>query len=180
MITLFLGPMYASKTTTMISKLERAYLAKKRICLIRPFIDNRDFLTHGNIVYEFLKDKETIRKELFNFNISSYDVIGIDEGQFFVSDENDLANFCIRASDDKKDVYISALQASSECEMFPSIIKLIPHCDKIIKFNAICSDCGSEYGSYTKYVGDSKKDSILVGGKENYKSVCRKCYFKEI
>jgi len=170
--------MFSGKTTAMLSKLERGFIAKKRILLIRPFIDNREFLCHSGKNYSFLEGNEIIKKELFNFNVDNYDIIGIDEGQFFNAYDNDLRNFCLNASHNKKKVYIAALHASSECNMFDSIIKLIPHCDYIEKFNAICTNCGSEIGNYTKYLGKQKDSEVLVGGKNEYTALCRECYHK--
>ena len=164
----------------MLQKLERARIAGKKVLLCRSVEDDRVFLTHSGVTDAAhptirLQSTETshdVRQtELAE---STADVIGIDEGQFV----KDIDALAVLASLAGKQVIISALHASSESAMFPSIIKLIPHCDDIIKLNAVCTRCGSDVGNYTSYRGE--KDSLIqVGGLDKYTALCRKCYFEE-
>jgi thymidine kinase len=170
MITLIIGPMYSGKTSMMLHLLERAYIAKKRVLLIRPEIDNRGFLSHSN------KDTSWLEEQIFDLyyppNLQDYDSIGIDEGQF----QSSLKSFCLNHTD--KHIIVSALHATSECEMFQPIIDIIPYCENIVKLNAICTQCNSEYGNYTFYLGAQKNDKIVVGGKDIYTVLCNQCYSK--
>jgi thymidine kinase len=171
-ISLIIGPMMSGKTSELLTKLERAYIAKKKVILIRPTIDNRKFLSHsGKNIKGF---EEIFVSDLLDFDITNYDVLGIDEGQFHTF----LKNFCIQASLKGKDIYISALHATSESEMFEQIIEVLPYCDYITKLNAICIDCGSELGNYTFFKNGSKTEKVTVGGAEEYVALCEKCYFK--
>jgi len=92
---LILGPMFSSKTTTLLTKLERASIAKKRVVLLRPNTDNRGFLSHSN---KDIQVQSFFIDNLLEFDIFKYDVIGIDEGQF----HKHLKDFCIKASKAKK------------------------------------------------------------------------------
>jgi thymidine kinase len=166
--------MFSSKTTTLLTKLERAYIAKKNVVLLRPTTDSRGFLSHSNRKLEFIP--EIFVEDLLVADVSSYDVVGIDEGQF----HKHLKDFCIRESLKGKHIYISALHATSESVMFEQIIETLPYCDDIIKFNAICTKCGSEYGNYSFYKGSGKIEKVVVGGTNEYTALCQKCYFKEM
>ena len=125
MITLIIGSMFSGKTSELLTKLERASIAKRRVVMLRPGVDNRGFLSHsGRKINGF---KEVFTEDLLEFDMSNYDVIGIDEGQF----HKHLKEFLIKANKLNKDVYISALHATSESEMFEEIIHAIPYCENI-------------------------------------------------
>ena len=172
MITLICGPMYSGKTTEMIRRLERAYYAKKKVIVVRPKTDTRGFLSHSSKNVSWLT--QTYVSSLVTVNLDEFDYIGIDEGQF----HKGLKEFCKKYS--SKNIIISALHATSECEMFDQIIDIIPYCDKILKLNAVCTQCGSEHANYTYYLAGNKKDKVAVGGSESYTALCYSCYNKNI
>jgi len=173
MIVLIVGPMFSGKTSSLLTKLERAIIAKKRVVLLRPGIDNRGFLSHSG---KTLDIQEQFISDLNDFDMSKYDVIGIDEGQF----HKHLKEFVIRAAKTNKVIYISALHATSESEMFEEIVKVLPYCEEIIKLNAICTKCGSEYGNYTFFKSGKKTEKVVVGGIGSYTALCDNCYFQEM
>jgi thymidine kinase len=171
MIELITGPMFSSKTTTLLSKLERAVIARKRVVLIRPIVDTRKFLMHSSENDLKIDDRIIIvtTDDLLNLNTDEFDVIGIDEGQF----HNHLKSFCVRELKDKKQIYIAALNATSEQVMFKEIIDIFPYCDEIIKLNAVCMKTGNDVANYTHYIGNGiKKDDVLVGNTEEYEALC--------
>lgn len=172
MIKLILGPMFSSKTSTLLTELERAKFAKKKVILIRPNTDDRKFLTHSGmrppIEEVFLDEVGQLKNKL------EYDVVGIDEGQFFTNlahDVNFLANNGVK-------VIISALNGTSEREPFDNIQDLIPYAEEIEKKNAVCAECGSEFATYSYYKPGDKKDKIKTGGASDYDALCRVCYNK--
>jgi thymidine kinase len=166
--------MFSGKTSELLTKLERASIAKKRVVLLRPATDNRGFLSHsGKKLNGF---KEEFVKDLLDFDTFSYDVVGVDEGQF----HKHLKDFCVQESKKGKDIYISALHATSESEMFEQIIETLPYCDIIVKLNAICTKCGSELGNYTFFKGGKKTEKVVVGGADAYTALCEQCYFAEL
>ena len=171
MITIVLGPMYSGKTSMILHRLERAYIAKQKVILLRPNIDNRGFLTHTGQKLDWLEEKFV---DLDGLDVNKYDVIGLDEAQFFIG----LKDFCMKYSN--KNIFISALHATSESEMFLPIIELIPYCENIIKLNAVCTECGSEYGNYTYYKTGRKTEKVKVGGSDEYTALCFNCYKKMI
>jgi thymidine kinase len=174
MITLILGPMHSGKTTELLRRLERFYLAQKSTILLRPSIDSRPFLTHSPKDVSWLQ--EEFVSSLVGYDISGNSAIGIDEGQFHIG----LADFCRTYASTDKNIVISALSATSEAEMFDSVVETIPYCDKMIKLNAVCTSCGSEFGSYTYYTIGKKTDKVVVGGPEAYTSLCACCYFERM
>lgn len=172
MITLVCGPMFSGKTTEVLRRLERASVANKNAVLLRPKIDTRDFLTHTQKEVSWL---ETQFVDLCDFDADEFDVVGIDEGQF----HKGLKDFCLRWSTNFRKIIISALHSTSECEMFEPIIDIIPYCEEIVKLNAVCTKCGSEYGNYTFYKSGGKIDKVAVGGPDSYTALCGECYGME-
>jgi len=64
--------------------------------------------------------------------------------------------------------------------MFDEIIEAIPFCEEIVKLNAICIKCGSEFGNYTFFKEGKKQNKFVVGGSDSYTALCSECYFTEM
>ena len=100
-------------------------------------------------------------------------MIGIDEGQFFA----DIVEFSEKAANAGKVVIISSLQGTFMRGAFPSIIKLIPKCEKIKKLTAICKLC-KQNASFT-FRTASKDCHLMIGGDDMYMPLCRECHARE-
>ena len=101
-----------------------------------------------------------------------YDVIGVDEGQFF----SEIVEFCEALANKDKIVLVSALDGTFERKPFGNILNLIPLAEKVTKLCAVCVYCTSE-AAFTKRIVESKEIE-LIGGAEMYKPVCRACFFQ--
>jgi len=181
-LTLIIGPMFSSKTTTLISKLERYKLTGKKTLLIKYIGDKRyttgdELISHSS--YTFKPDltiyAASIKKLIDEYDtIESYDIIAIDEGQFFpdIVLANQLAN-------SGHIVYISALNGTSQKENFNGFEKIYPFVDDIIYLTAICMVCKGINGldaSFTKKISNDNTNVIDIGGSDKYVSVCRFCF----
>ncbi len=102
-----------------------------------------------------------------------FDVIGIDEGQFFT----DIVEFSEKASNSGKVVIISSLQGTFLRGAFPCILQLIPKCEKIKKLTAICKLC-KQNASFT-FRTASKDCQTMIGGENMYMPLCRECHARE-
>lgn len=198
MVELITGPMFSEKTTELLSRLSRRQIAGNRVILLRPSIDNRESLTHSGIksnipeLFIDTKDFTSKRNYAFDFNsndyipleiksffeeeINNYDVIGIDELQFFdegiVKVIDDLAN--------KGKIFIvSGLNGTAERQVFPTVSSLLPLVDNIIHKTGVCLKCGSDYGAFSIFKAGPKTEAVVVGGKDDYSVLCRKCYYEE-
>ena len=101
-----------------------------------------------------------------------YDVIGIDEGQFFP----DIKQFCELMADYGKMVVVAALDGTFLRKPFNQILDLIPICDSVKKLRAICMFCGKEASFSLRTSADV--DVEVIGGADIYKAVCRECYHR--
>lgn len=111
--------------------------------------------------------------EEINNTLDDYDVIAIDEGQFFHDIVDNVEMFCNKG----KIVIVAALDGTFERKPFGKILELIPIAEQIQKLSAVCFSCGKD-ASYTKRMSDCKEIE-LIGGEDIYKPVCRNCFFKE-
>ena len=173
MIQLIIGPMFSGKTTELIRRLNRRKIAGNKVVLLRPKTDTRKYLTHDMMTHNL---DEFFVNSISETDTSKYDVIGIDEGQFFTL----LCEYSNQLANSGKIVIISGLNASSEQEPFNNIQKIIPYAEKITKMNAVCSKCGSDYASFSIYKNNDKYDAVKIGGKESYDAYCRGCWLNHI
>lgn len=171
MIKLIIGPMFSGKTSELLRLLVRAKIAGKKVILLRPETDTREFLTHDGKGTEI---EERFVNIIQFKDYLEYDVIGVDEGQFI----QNLSYQVNLLSDVGKEIIISGLNGTSERTTFESIQNLIPQAEEIIKLNAICSSCGSEYGSFTFYKPGKKVEEVIIGGTDCYTALCRDCWNK--
>jgi thymidine kinase len=105
--------------------------------------------------------------------IKNYDIILIDEGQFF----KDLYNFCKNITDTtKKIIYVFGLSGDSNRNKFGEILDLIPISDNITHLKSICNICSEVcYAPFTLRTSD-KTEQVIVGSSNDYMAVCRKCW----
>jgi thymidine kinase len=90
-------------------------------------------VTIGNIPFD------SIKIEMLGLcDISKYDVIAIDEAQFF----RDLKNIVVDwVETQKKIVIVAGLNGDFRRQPFGEINELIPYCDAITKLTAFCVSC---------------------------------------
>jgi len=173
---LLIGPMFSGKSTEMIRRVKRYQIAKKRIIIIKKSFDIREGEVKGIIKTHAGEKMSCIRLEkLADFTgdlVWHYDVIGIDDGQFFPDIETFVEEL---VNNHGKIVIIAALDANYKREPFKNITNLVAKCEIVKKFNAICTSCGS-FGSFSKKLKEEEGELIDVGGSEKYTVLCRKCW----
>lgn len=163
--------MFSGKTTELVRRLNRFRIGGNSVVLLRPSIDNRGILTHDCLSSKL---DEVFVKSVWDYvDIMNVDIIGIDEGQFFPN----LADDITKLANSGKTVIIAGLNATSEAQPFPEIQACIPIAESITRLNAVCTQCGSQEGSFTFYKKGNKTEAVLVGENE-YTALCRECYYE--
>ena len=171
-IELILGPMFSGKSTRLIEIIRKyTYKAKKTI-MIKFFADKRyseksEVVTHDLIKYDSIDCKNL--KDSFEL-LKKYDVIGIDEGQFFP----DLVEICEELAALKKIIIIAALNGDFRMEPFPIITRIISKADKIKLLKAYCFNCHKDAKFSLRIV--QSNETVLIGAGEAYKPACRECH----
>jgi thymidine kinase len=175
-ITLYLGCMFSGKTTELIRDYSRYNKIGKKILCINYEDDNR--YGNDNFLYSHNITKiECIKLKKLSFldhdYILNYDIILINEGQFF----DDIVDFCKLYCDMySKHIIISALDGDYLRKPFGKIYEIIPLADKITKLEAFCSKCcDGTPGIFTWRLTD---ETVQISINNDYIPVCRKHYLE--
>ena len=174
-LKIILGCMFSGKTSKLITIYKRNKIADIPTCIINYIEDKRydaeKLSTHDGIMVPCMrakKLKDVINKEV----IKEYDVIIINEGQFF-SDLYDVVKTLINKYN--KTVYVGGLDGDYKMERFGDLLDLIPLCNEVEKLSAVCGICKGR-ASFTKRIGNTDDEQVIIGGSETYIPVCRNCH----
>lgn len=174
-LKLILGPMFSGKSTELIRRLKRYEIANYKVLIVKYARDTRyaqeSIATHDD---QTLKALSVDKLKDIKVDFDDYDVIGIDEGQFFP----DIVDFCEDMANRSKTVMVAALDGTFQRKAFASILELVPLAESVIKLTAVCMNCFGE-GSYTKRISADKEVEV-IGGADKYMAVCRSCYFAPV
>ncbi|MBT3455452.1 thymidine kinase [bacterium] len=177
------GSMFSGKTDELIRRVDRARIAKQNVTVFKHKIDKRvhdteNFLTSrtgSKIEAIAVKTPEEILDYVKKHNIQ---VVGIDEAHFFSPYLVDVvAELIIQ----KKRIIIDGLELDFRGRPFAWVATLMAMADKVIKLNAICSECNDDTFCLSQRIIDGKPAKyddpiILVGSEEYYIPRCRGCY----
>ena len=175
-LDLIIGPMWAGKSTELLRRVRRHAVANERCLIVKPSKDTRFNATKITHDGDGMEDKVEVMfcdrlGSLPMDKIFRYDVIAIDEGQFF----DDLcATVCTIVDEFKRNVIVAGLDGTFKKKPFPNMMELIPLAESVTKLTAVCMECHRE--AIYSYRTAASTDVELVGGKESYKAVCRACY----
>ncbi len=172
------GSMFSGKTEELLRRVKRARLAKQRVLLFKPRIDNR-YDDVKVVSHEGLKAEATAvanADELVAFvGKSMPHVVGIDEAQFFdegiVAAAEALANAGVR-------VICAGLDQDYRGKPFGPMPALMCIAEYVTKLHAVCNRCGAPACRSQRLA--SAEGQLFVGGAADYEPRCRKCFVPHI
>ena len=179
-IELVCGSMFSGKTEELLRRVRRAEIAKRRVQVFKPLIDQRYGLervaSHSGAAREDAIVIEAAA-EIFQHLAPKVEVIAIDEVQFF---DWAVADVCSVLANQGKRVIAAGLDQDFRGEPFGPMPLLLALAERVDKLHAICVICGAE-ASRTQRLIDSRPARyddpvILVGGSESYEARCRNCH----
>jgi len=179
-ISLVIGCMFAQKTTELIRRIRTYRSIHQRILVVNYSKDTRygqNCISSHDKEQEYAMSVENLKDIEEWIRLSNYQVIAIDEAQFFP----DLYE-CITKWADEFPIHfiIAGLDGNSDRQPFGDILRLIPHTEDLQRLTSLCSICcDGTIANYSKYIGKQNKDtetSIAIGGADLYQPVCRKHY----
>jgi thymidine kinase len=177
-LQIIIGPVQSGKTTDLILRLMTQHSIGKKVLYINSILDTRsnEFFSTYNLSIRDVPFDGVKLERLAGYDISKYDVIGIDESQFF----DDLKVNVLEWVDTYgKMVLVYGLDGDYKRENFGQISQLLSYCDSVTKLKAFCMFCkkrgDSGFGIFSKRLVENSSD-ILIGGEEMYSPVCRRCY----
>jgi thymidine kinase len=167
------GPMFSGKSEELMRRLRRAMIARKRVQVFKPVIDDR--FSAGEIVShtEMRMKSETIAKvsDILNQLDWRTQVVGIDEANFL---GQGLVEIATQLADSGKQVLVAGLDTDYMGRPFPPMPDLLTLAESITKTLAICMRCGNP-AKHTQRLVDSH-DLIVVGAAGMYEARCRRCF----
>jgi thymidine kinase len=171
-IEVIMGSMFGGKTSRAIERASRLEAIGKRVLYVSPLVDDRDacLCTHDEARTRRC-DKLRGLHELTKERANGFDVIVIDEMQFFV----DVTEFVLRAERELPDALfiITCLAGDSERRSWTSVNELLPFADHIMHLTAYCSACGdSTPGPFSSRTA-KREGKVVIGGAEAYTALCR-------
>ena len=203
-LELIIGPMFSSKTSSLLEIYKQCKFCNIPVSIINHSIDKRYHDTmissHDKIMAPCIQANtldevwsnnsfldccaDGVCKEGLCENkresttahkcLRNADVILINEGQFFP----DLYEVVVDMLENNKKVYICGLDGDFERKKFGAILDLIPLCDKVNKLTSLCSLCRDGTRGIFSMRLTNETEQTLVGS-DNYIPVCRSCYSKK-
>lgn len=167
------GPMFSGKSEELIRLLRRAAIARQRIQVFKPALDNRysddDVVSHSQwrIPCEVVERSAEIRERLD----PRTEVVGIDECQFF---DDELPRVCTHLANLGKRVVLAGLDMDYRGVPFGPMPELLAIAESVHKIQAICTRCGAS-ASYTQRLTEDDQ-RVLVGATDVYEARCRRCH----
>ena len=172
-IEVICGSMFSGKSEELIRRLRRAQIARQRVQIFKPKVDNR--LSEDHIVsHSEMKIKSqlvTQPREILDLLDGRTQVIGIDEGQFF---DMDLVYVCNKLADTGKRVIVAGLDQDFRGKPFDPMPQLLAIAEYLTKTLAICVRCGAPANRTHRLVDNN--DRLLVGATDAYEARCRLCF----
>ena len=167
------GPMFSGKSEELMRRLRRAMIARKRVQVFKPVIDNRysgdEIVSHT----EMRMKSETVGKasDIVNQLDWRTQVVGIDEANFL---GQELVEVATQLADSGKQVIVAGLDTDYMGRPFPPMPDLLTLAESITKTLAICVRCGNP-AKHTQRLVESS-DLIVIGAAGMYEARCRRCF----
>ncbi len=172
-IEVICGSMFSGKTEELIRRLRRAQIAKQRVEIFKPKIDNRyseeEVVSHDS---NAIRSTPVDSSQSILLLTNNVEVVGIDEAQFFDMDivevVNKLANQGIR-------VIVAGLDMDFKGRPFGPMPFLMATAEFVTKVHAICVRTGElAHYSHRKVINDKQ---VMLGELEEYEPLSRKAYW---
>ena len=171
-IEVIVGSMYSGKTEELIRRLRRAQIARQRVEIFKPMIDDRfghdAIVSHSELRIPSRSVKSA--RDVLRYAHEAQ-VIGIDEGQFLGSG---LVGVCERLARSGKRVIVAGLDQDYAGRPFEPMPQLLAIAEYITKTLAICMVCGGP--ANRTYRKRRRAERVVVGGADLYEARCRRCY----
>ena len=165
--------MFSGKTEELIRRIKNSNKSYK---VFKPVTDTRNkqnkIESHSNIKIDATTIKN-INKLLYFKN--KFDIIGIDEAQFF---NNDIIDVCNSIANSGCRVIVAGLDMDYSGKPFGPMPFLMAIAEKVTKVHATCSETG-EPALYSFRKTDNK-ETIMIGEKNEYKPLSRRAFISKL
>ena len=172
-IEVICGSMFSGKTEELLRRIKRAQIARQKVQVFKPLIDNRYSADHvqSHDANKVLSRPVEKARDILKLVEDTTRIVGIDEAQFFddlvVEVAQKLANRGVR-------VICAGLDMDFRGQPFGPMPRLLAVAESVTKLSAVCMVCGDAASRSQRTSADSSR--IAVGAKEMYEARCRFCH----
>lgn len=170
------GSMFSGKSEELIRRVKRAQFAKQKIAVFKPEIDQRyakeEVVSHNGT--KVIAIPVASSKHIREFDKTGYEIIAIDEVQFF---DDGIIETVMEMADAGFRVILAGLDQDFRGEPFGPMPQLLAIAEHITKLQAVCMVCGSP-ASRTQRLVNGKPAGyddpiVFVAASESYEARCR-------
>jgi thymidine kinase len=174
-LTLIMGCMFAQKTTEILKRIRRYESIGYKVLVINFHHDTR---YGNNCISSHDIDQHPARalgclEDLSDDDIRKYNVIVIDEGQFFPDLYSTVTDWADRLP---IHIVVSGLDGDSERRPFGDLLRLIPHAEEVVRLNAYCSKCRDGTIAHFSCRLKACDEQVSIGAADQYLPMCRRHY----
>lgn len=175
-IEVITGSMFSGKTDELIRRLRRAIIARQKIQVFKPSIDDRyaeqKVTSHAGSDYDALPIQKA--GQIMDDLEADTTVVAIDEAQFFDMEVIKIAQ-CL--ADRGLRVIVAGLDTDFRGEPFGPMPTLMAQAEVVDKLHAICMVCGESASRTQRLVNGQparyNDPVVIVGAAELYEARCR-------
>lgn len=165
------GPMFSGKTEELIRRVRRAQIARQKVQIFKPKIDDRYHET--NVVSHSSQEVEAqaVDKPI-DILFKLYDttrVVAIDEIQFF---DESIVKIITKLARRGLRIICAGLDQDYRGRPFGAMPSLLSVADSVHKVQAICTACGAP-ATKSYRIDPDRQDQVLIGESEAYEARCR-------
>jgi thymidine kinase len=172
-IEVICGPMFSGKSEELIRRLRRTEIARQRVQIFKPGIDERysqdHIVSHSELKIRSVGVKDAADMES-RLDLRT-EVIGVDEAQFL---GEGIVPLVVRLADMGKRIVIAGLDTDYLGRPFHPMPELLAVADEITKTLAICMQCGNPAKHTQRLI--ASEELIVVGATGMYEARCRRCF----
>ena len=167
------GCMFAGKSTELIKLANKLCSSGFKVLALKYKFDTRyednkvEIVSHPG---ERFPARAVVTLHEALDEVSKYDVILVDEGQFF----KDLIEFVKLVASSNKSIIVAGLDLTYQKQPFGQMLDLQKIAGWSVKLSAVC-ECGAS-AQYTKRTVTLGDQVIVIGGAELYRPACETCW----
>lgn len=167
------GPMFSGKTEELIRRVKLALIAKQRVQVFKPQIDDRYaseyIISHSE--QKVICTPVKASTDILTMVRDNTRIVGVDEAQFF---DDRIIEVCEKLANRGIRVIVAGLDQDFMGKPFGQMPELLAIAETVSKLSAVCMVCG---GAATKTQRLTRsKEQIVVGSGEAYEARCRACH----
>lgn len=169
--------MFSGKSEELIRRLRRAKIARRRVEVFKPRIDDRYHNTAIASHSEYTIDAMAIdgAQDILRILDDRTEVVGIDEAQFF---DPDIVGVCEKLANQGKRVIVAGLDQDYLGQPFEPVPQIMAIAEYVTKTLAVCIRCGAPANRTQRLIASEER--VVVGATDSYEARCRRCFEPEM